>query len=446
MNREEFLKTTSLMMAGGVLSSLPSCNKPEAVVRKNWAGNYQYKASEFHEPKTVDELRSLVKQLESVKALGTRHCFNDIADTPTNQISTTHLNGVFRIDEAASTVTVGAGTRYGDFAAELHAKGFAVHNLASLPHISVAGACATATHGSGKNNGNLATAVRAFSFINMEGDLVSVENDDPDFQGMIVHLGALGILTEVTLNIQPTFLVRQDVFQDLPLDSVKDHFDEIMSAGYSVSLFTDWQDRKVSQVWIKRRTDQDVRDLGKDFFGGRPAEKDLHPITAISAENCTPQMGVAGPWYERLPHFKMGFTPSSGEELQAEYFVPYDRAVDAILAVEQLGDRIFPLLFISEIRTIAADDLWMSPCYKQPCVAIHFTWKPLWENVKKILPVIESALAPFSVKPHWGKLFTITPSVLQSRYPQLESFRKVVKSHDPKGKLSNYYLRNLLGF
>ena len=178
-----------------------------------------------------------------------------------------------------------------------------------------------------------------------------------------------------------------------------------MSSGYSVSLFTDWQNKRINEVWIKRRVEKgDTPDAKPDFYGARLATKNLHPIAELSAENCTEQMGVPGPWYERLPHFRMGFTPSSGKELQSEYFVPSQNAVDAILAIERLRDQVSPHLLISELRTVAADQLWMSPCYKRPSLAIHFTWKQDWDSVRKLLPVIEKELAPFTRPSALGKV------------------------------------------
>jgi alditol oxidase len=442
MKRKEFLKTSSVLVAGSLLSPLVSCKEQPKTIRKNWAGNYQYKAKDLYSPKTVEEVQTLVKKLDKQKALGSCHCFNDIADSPLNQISTQHLNKVVMIDEQAKTITVEAGSRYGQFAPQLDQKGFALHNLASLPHISVAGACSTATHGSGVKNGNLASAVSGLEFVTPNGEIINLsrDKDGENFNGAVVGLGALGIITKVTLDIQKKYEVRQDLFQDLPLQSLKDNFDAILSSGYSVSLFTDWQNQKISQVWIKRRTDEEVKELGTNFYGAVAATKNLHPITKLSAENCTEQMGVAGAWYERLPHFKMGFTPSSGEELQSEFFIPKENALDAILALEKKGDLIFPQLMITEIRTIAADNFWMSPCYKQDCVAIHFTWKQHIPEVMKLLPMIEAELAPFKYRPHWGKLFTINPSILHSRYEKLPDFMQLIKNYDPQGKLRNAYL------
>ena len=288
-----------------------------------------------------------------------------------------------------------------------------MHNLASLPLISIAGACSTATHGSGEKNGNLSTAASALEIVTAAGDVVkrSRQQDGEEFRGAVVGLGALGVITKVTLDIQPTYMMRQYVYQNISLSAVKDHFDAIESSGYSVSLFTDWQNQRVNEVWIKSREEKrEAFDAPEELFGAKRATKNLHPIAELSAENCTEQMGVLGPWYERLPDFRMGFTQSAGKELQSEYFVPRQHAVEAILAVERLRDQISPHLMISEIRAIAADNLWLSPCYEKPCVTIHFTWKQDWPAVGKLLPAIEKELAPFDARPHWGKLFATPPA------------------------------------
>jgi xylitol oxidase len=323
----------------------------------------------------------------------------------------------------------------------LHQNGFALHNLASLPHISVAGSVITATHGSGVKNGNLATAVRALELITAEGSVVrlSREKEEKQFLAAVVGLGAFGVITKLTLALQPTYEMRQNVFVQLPMNQLKEHFDAIMSAGYSVSLFTDWQSESINEVWIKSRVNEE-KEIKQEFFGAKAATKNLHPIIELSAENCTEQMGVPGPWYDRLPHFKMGFTPSAGKELQSEYFIPRQNAVEAIEAIQRLGKQISPHLLISEIRTIDADDFWMSPCRHQASVAIHFTWKQDWPSVSKLLPLIEKELSPFHVRPHWGKLFTLAPNALASRYEKLEEFKKMVTTFDPKGKFRNEFL------
>jgi xylitol oxidase len=440
MNKRTFIKLSSALLATPFISSIKGLAQTGKI--KNWAGNLEYSTDKINYPTSLEEVQQLVKKCSKLKALGTKHCFNTIADSKYNFISLKQMNKVVALDTNARTVTIEGGMKYGELCPWLNDKGFALHNLASLPHISVAGACTTATHGSGIKNGNLSTAVSALEFVTAEGNVIHLsKNDGEKFNAVVVGLGAIGVITKVTLNIQPTFMMRQYVYEKLPMAQMKDHFDEIVSAGYSVSLFTDWQTENINELWIKSRVDDVANKVARpDFFGAKPAIKNLHPIVELSAENCTEQMGVPGPWYERLPHFKMGFTPSSGKELQAEYFVPRHNAVDAILAIARMGKQIGPHLFISEIRTIDADNLWMSPCYKQPSVTIHFTWKQEWDAVSKLLPVIEKELAPFHAKPHWGKLFTMPAAKLESLYEKLPDFKKMVADYDPHGKFRNEFL------
>src|SRR5438552_8162356 len=430
MKKRTFIKLSSAVLAAPFIAPLRSWIQEEKL--KNWAGNLEYSTNKIDYPKSVEEVQQLVKKYKKLKVLGTRHCFNTIADSKYNFVSLRNMNKVVTLDANAKTVTIEGGMRYGELCPWLNDKGFALHNLASLPHISVAGAITTATHGSGVKNGNLATAVAGLEIVNSDGNLVKLSRVDGEkFYATVVGLGAIGVITKVTLNIQPAFMMRQYVYTKLPLPQLKKHLDEIVSSAYSVSLFTDWQNESINEVWIKSRVDDKANsEAKKDFFGAAPATKNLHPIIELSAENCTEQMGVPGPWYERLPHFRMGFTPSAGKELQSEYFVPRHHAVEAILAVERLHEQVSPHLLITEIRTIAADNLWMSPCYQQPCVTIHFTWKQDWPAVRKLLPVIENELAPFKARPHWGKLFTISPAELKSIYKKMPEFIELCKTYD----------------
>jgi xylitol oxidase len=440
MKKRTFLKLFAALMASPSISSLPAWANQKL---KNWAGNLEYSTDRLYSANSLAQVRDYVKKENKLKVLGTRHCFNNIADSTNSFLSLKSMDEVVDLNAAAHTVTLNAGMTYGQLCPYLDIKGFALHNLASLPHISVAGAVTTATHGSGETNGNLSTAVSALELVTASGEVVTLSRtDDGDtFLAAVVGLGALGVITRVTLDIQPTYTMRQYVYENLPLSAVKDHFDSIESSGYSVSLFTDWQKQRVNEVWIKTRDDQaHPFDATPEFFGATKAKKNLHPIAELSAENCTEQMGVPGPWYERLPHFRMGFTPSAGKELQSEYFVPRPHAVEAILAIERLRDQVSPHLLISEIRAIAADNLWMSPCYHQSCVTIHFTWKQDWPAVSQLLPVIEKELAPFRARPHWGKLFTTSPAVLKSIYMQMPAFIELAKKYDPQGKFRNDFL------
>lgn len=441
MNKRTFIQLFAAVIASPVIS--PLLNWASNNKLKNWAGNLEYSTDRLYFANSLEQVRSYVKKQNKLKVLGTRHCFNNIADSTHSFLSLKSMDQVVALDSEAHAVTVDAGMTYGQLCPYLDGKGFALHNLASLPHISIAGACSTATHGSGEKNGNLATAVSALEIVTAAGEVVrlSRQQDGEAFRGAVVGLGSLGVITKVTLDIQPTYMMRQYVYENLPLPAVKDHFDAIESSAYSVSLFTDWQNQRMNEVWIKSRDEKgQAFDATPEFFGATRATKNLHPIAELSAENCTEQMGVPGPWYERLPHFRMGFTPSAGKELQSEYFVPRQHAVEAILAVERLRDQVSPHLMISEIRTIAADHLWLSPCYEQPCVTIHFTWKQDWPAVRKLLPVIEKELAPFNARPHWGKLFTTTPADLKSIYKKLPDFIQLSRTYDPQGKFRNQFL------
>lgn len=411
----------------------------------NWAGNYRYGSSELLEPESLEEARDMAKRSGKLRVLGSRHSFNGIADTGGSQISLRKLNQVIELDPGQRTVTVEGGIRYGDLCRYLDEQGYALHNLASLPHISVAGAVATATHGSGDRNAGLAAAVRAIELVKADGEVAVLEREkDDEFEGAVVGLGGLGIMTKLTLDVVPAFQVSQSVYDELPLSALDGRFDDIFSAAYSVSLFTDWTRPVFNQAWVKRQATGDgegsAAPASSDFFGAAQAPSKRHPVPGQSAVNCSEQMGIPGPWYERLPHFRMDFTPSAGNELQSEYFVPRRHAMEALRALDRLRERIAPLLFISEVRTIAADTFWMSPCYRQDSVGLHFTWKPDWESVREVLPLIERELAPFGARPHWAKLFTMAPDEVRAQYERLPEFRQLLLRYDPEGKFRNEFL------
>src|SRR6267378_3111987 len=334
MNKRTFIGFFAAMIGSPILAPLFSWASKNKLT--NWAGNLEYSTDRLYTTSSLEQVRSYVKKQSKLKVLGTRHCFNNIADSTDNFLSVKSMDEVVALEPDARTVTVDAGVTYGQLCPHLHSKGFALHNLASLPHISIAGACSTATHGSGEKNGNLSTAVSALEIVTAAGEVVKLsrQQDGQAFLGAVVGLGALGVITKITLDIQPTFMMRQYVYENLPLAAMKDHFDAIQSSGYSVSLFTDWRNQRVNEVWIKSRVQEgQAFNATPEFFGAKRATRNLHPIVELSAENCTEQMGVSGPWYERLPHFRMGFTPSAVKELQSEYFVPRHHAVEAILAV-----------------------------------------------------------------------------------------------------------------
>ncbi|MDQ0062564.1 FAD-binding protein [Paenibacillus harenae] len=408
---------------------------------RNWAGNYRYSAAELFEPERMEQLQEWVEKRHKVRALGSRHSFNSIADTPGSLLSLKKMNQVLELDRSRGTVTVEGGIRYGELARYLHANNYGLHNLASLPHITIAGACATGTHGSGDRNGILATAVRSVEIVTSSGEaVIYTRGEQLEADGAIVALGALGIVSKLTLDIVPSFEISQQLFENLALSRLESHFDDVFSSAYSVSLFTDWSSDHFNQVWLKRLASEDDAFVEDDFYGATRATAPLHPVPGISAEPCSEQLGKRGPWHERLPHFRMEFTPSAGEELQSEYFVPRSHAYAALEAIYKIREHIAPHLYISEVRTIASDQMWMSPSYNRDSIGIHFTWKPYYEAVERVLPIIEAALEPYEVRPHWGKLFTMAPERLKSLYEKRLDFQILAASCDPQGKFRNSFL------
>ncbi|MGQ5638419.1 MULTISPECIES: FAD-binding protein [unclassified Streptomyces] len=407
----------------------------------NWARTITYTAREFHRPRTLDALAALVAAGERVRVLGSGHSFNRIADPGPDGVlvSTADLPRVIDVDTAARTVRVSGGVRYAELAETVHAHGLALANMASLPHISVAGSVATGTHGSGVGNGPLASAVREVEMVVADGSTVTIGRGDPRFDGAVTSLGALGVVTALTLGLEPAYEVEQHVFTELPLEGLD--FAAVAAAGYSVSLFTDWRAPGFRQVWVKRRTDQP----GVDFPWAAPAAVPLHPVPGMPAGNCTEQFGVPGPWHERLPHFRAKFTPSSGEEIQSEYLLSRSAALDALHAIDGIRSTVAGVLQTCEVRTVAADAQWLSPAHDRDSVALHFTWV---RDEAAVLPVVrrlEEVLEPFDPRPHWGKVFEIPSAVLRGRYPRFGDFASLVREMDPSGTFANDFVRDLLG-
>ncbi|MEU5656753.1 FAD-binding protein [Streptomyces sp. NPDC047737] len=409
--------------------------------RTNWAGNITFGAQQLHAPASVAELQDMVAGGTAVRALGTGHSFNTVADTSGSLVSVAGLPRVIEVDQDARTATVSAGLRFGEITDTLHRSGFALHNLGSLPHISVAGACATGTHGSGVGNHSLAGAVRALEVVTADGSLVTLRRGDTGFAGAVVSMGALGVVTRLTLDLVPAFDVQQWVYEAFPQERLLSRFDEVMSEAYSVSLFTGWHGGPVDQVWLKQRVTEDgPRTAPQRWHGAKLATGPRHPVPGVAAEHCTQQQGVPGPWHARLPHFRLEFTPSNGEELQSEYFVARRDAVAAYEALDRIRERFAPVLQIGEIRTVAGDDLWLSPAQGRDSVAFHFTWVPDTAAVTPALVAVEEALAPFAARPHWGKVFTTAHDALRELYPHYDDFDGLAARFDPAGKFRNGFL------
>ncbi len=409
----------------------------------NWAGNLTYSAEVILEPTTVEEVQSLVARWPRVGALGTRHSFTDIADTSGALISLAGLDPDIRIDPTTMTASVTGGTSFGLLIVGLEAQGFALHNTGSLPHISVAGGTATGTHGGGDGNGILSTAISAVELVTADGSLVTIDRSSEHLPALAVGLGAFGIITRVTLDIEPSYLVRQDVYRNAPWETVLEHLDEVMASAYSVSLLADFASPTVMQIWLKTRLGEDEHPtVARTLFGGTWYDDSDEP----EPRNINQRASVPGPWSERMPHFRLDRQPSNGgDELQSEYYVSREHGVQALEVLRTLGEQISPHLLISEIRTAAADSLWLSPAYERDVLCIGFTWAKHPAQVAALLPVIEEALAPFAPRQHWGKLFHFGADVIGERFPRVNDFNAVRRQYDPEGKFWNPFLERTLG-
>jgi xylitol oxidase len=409
----------------------------------NWSGTYHFTAREMIAARTIGEVQRAVAGRPGgrVRAIGTRHSFNDLADNGATLVSVTGIAPEPVIDEAAHTVTVGAGVTYGALAAWLQDQGWALGNLGSLPHISVAGATATGTHGSGSRNRILSAALAGLQYVAADGELRHADRSAQDFGGMAVGLGAFGIVVRVTLDIEPSYLVRQDAYTHLPWDRAVAELESIMSAAYSVSLFTDWSGESLRAAWVKRRVESAEDSVPDEFFGAR---RDPGPVRFIDApaDNLT-VVGVAGPWSQRLPHFRLDSTPSNGDEIQSEYFVDRQHGAAALEAVRRRSRGITPVLMVTEIRATAQDELWLSGSYQRETLAIHFTWRNRPDEVNAALKDVEEALEPFAARPHWGKVSHIRASQAAQRYPRLADARDLFERLDPDGRFSNRRLERL---
>ncbi|MDQ1741847.1 MAG: alditol oxidase [Pseudonocardiales bacterium] len=433
--------------------------EPPAMPERNWADNVEFSAARYGRPASLAELRGLVADSRRVRVLGAGHSFSQIGNTTGTLISLAGLPAVVEVDSAGRQVEVSAGLRYGQLAARLHRHGLALHNLPSLPHVTVAGACATATHGSGDGNAGLQAAVAALEVLGADGELrrLSRTGETADeFAGTVVGLGALGVVTRLWLDVEPTYSVRQYVYDGLAHEQAVDHVDEILASGYSVSLFTRWQPpAPVYQVWRKLRVsadsavdggatageaDGDPGDPAPEFFGATAAPVARHPLPGMTGENCTAQLGRIGPWHERLPHFRLDFLPSSGAELQSEYLVPRGLARQALAAVAAIGDRVAPVLQVCELRSIAADECWLSPSYRRDSLGLHFTWVADATAVLPVLAELERRLAPLRARPHWAKLFGTEPAVLAGLYDRYVDFGRLLASRDPRRTFGNAFL------
>jgi xylitol oxidase len=404
-------------------------------VERNWARNITYSTAVTH-PGTVEQLQTAVAAARTVHAVGTRHSFSTCADSDGLLVALDRIAPDLVVDEAAGTATVGSAIRLGDLGRLLEARGYAIANLPSLPHISLGGAVATATHGSGDSLGMLATFVRGLEVVGADGAVRRFEG--AELAGAVMSYGALGVVTRITVAVEPAFEVRQDPFSELPWRDLEEHLDEIFAAAYSVSLFTAWTG-DVRGGLVKTRSGAGWTG---SFFGAELTPEDPAEIGAVTKNT---EVRSFGPSWDRLPHFRLAAVPSVGEELQSEYFVPRSTALETLRTIRALGPDIDRALHATELRSVAADELWLSPASGSDVLAIGFTWRDAPDLVYPLLPRLEERILPLGARPHWAKLFDVRGDALRSLYPRWDDFLALRDAVDPQRKFTNAFLAEVLG-
>ncbi|WP_370107515.1 FAD-binding protein [Nocardioides sp.] len=411
----------------------------------NWAENRQLTPREIVSPCSIDELRHTVAAADAVGVIGITHSFTDVFNDRGTLVRLDQMPRDVVIDDERGTAVVAAGVAYSELAQILHARGWAVANLPSLPHVTVGGAVSTGTHGSGVRLRGLADSVQAVRYVigNGEMRLFSRTQDRETFYGSVVALGALGVAVDYTIALIPSFEVSQSVLTDLTVDDLERDVADMLASAYSVSVFTDWSEN--TSVFLKESSGAtDRRGKGARWVGGVLAESQVPHVPGETTDGMTPQLAEPGPWFERLPHLLASAILAARTELQSEYFVPAEAGESAIRALRGRAQEFSGCLQVSEVRAVRADEHWLSPAYGRDTISLHFTWR--WDPaaVTEVIPVVEETLRPFNPRPHWAKLHELAPEYLAGEYPQLGRFHDLVSEVDPIGKFRSPLVARLL--
>lgn len=433
-------------------------------MERTWSGTVDLGTTVLR-PRTLAEAREAVTAHRRVRPVGSRHTFNRLSVAPGALLDLGALAAEEpQLDADARTVRVPAALGYGRLGAWLDERGWALPSLASIPDLAVAGAVATATHGSGIARQALSAQVSGLELVMADGgdrELTRAGNGDL-LDGAVVSLGALGAVHHLTLDVVPRFDVRQTAYGPLPLAAVADRFDEVVSAGETVACFTTLDPGPaggpvVEQVWVGDRVpardpaaerfglERAVPAAPADVLGAPPLVGDRHPVPGEDPAVCAPQGGAIGPWHEMLPHFRAGATPSSGgREIQSEYLVPRPQTRRALVELARIAPRIAPLVQVVELRTVAPDLAWMSPFYRSAATGIHITWTRDVAAVDAALPLLEEAFGALGGRPHWGKAQRADPARVRGLYPRREDFVDLVRDWDPQGRFSTPFVEDVL--
>ena len=397
----------------------------------NWVGNQSFTPAFAAAPRDVEEVASLVRQAAErgvcVRVAGAGHSFTPVVETDGLLLDLSALRGVLDADAERKRATALAGTRIHDFYEPLWEAGLALRNQGDIDTQQIAGAVATATHGSGTRYTSLSGVVRGVQLVSATGEVRNIGDDEPDLlRAAQVAVGMLGVITRLELDVTDTYRLREQIGLR-PWDDVMEHWDQLVSQHRHFGFF--WLPSEQSAALYKlerhgqRMTDQCYVKV-YDEIGPDVPDDDTegHRVDR---------------WYRIFP---MVFDPNFDE---LEYYVALERGPQALHAVRELmltrlPDSVYPL----EVRTVGADDAFLSPQYQTATTSISVSGKPgtdYWDYLRSI----DALLAEFDARVHWGKLHFLTPERLQALYPRADDFIALRRELDPEGIFLNDHLRPL---
>ncbi len=398
----------------------------------NWAGNQSCAPARIVRPRDEHEIavavRSAVDDGLGVRVLGTGHSFSPVIGTDGALLDLSALSGVVAVDADRSTVTALPATTVGMFGDPLWDLGFALHNQGDIATQQIAGAVATGTHGSGVELAGLSGMVRAMRLITAGGDVLEIGADQPELlHAAQVAIGMLGVIARIELEVVPAHRLAERI-EHMPYSEVITRWDELTGSHRHFSFF-----------WLP--SEQSAALYGLTTPAGTTLTDTCYVKIYDLAEPDRPDDPTPGRRVDRSYRiYPMEFEPNFHE---LEYFVPFDRAVDAVAAMRELmlgslPDSVFPM----EVRTTAADEAYLSPAYGTPTVVISVSGVP-GTAYEPYLRAVDETLRPFSPRVHWGKLHFLTRDQLLQRYPAAGDFIETRRRLDPGGVFLNDHLRPL---
>jgi FAD/FMN-containing dehydrogenase len=406
---------------------------PGAEPWTNWVGNQSFTPARIASPRSEDELATLVRQAAGagmhVRVAGAGHSFTPVAQTDGLLIEMAQLTGVTATDPVRRRVTVRAGTPIHDLYQPLWDAGLALRNQGDIDTQQIAGAVATATHGSGISNGSLSTVVRGVRLVCADGSIREIGEQDPRLlRAAQVSIGTLGAVSELELAVTDAYRLTEEVGL-WRWEDVLERFDELVRGHRHFGFF--WMPTEESGALYN------LQRHGEETFADRCYVKLFDEAPPDRPDSARP--GRRTDRCYRI--YPMVYSPNFHE---LEYFVALEHGREALEAMRELmlasqPDAIYPL----EVRTVGPDDAYLSPSQGTATTVISVSGTPgtdYWAYLRSV----DALLAPYRPRVHWGKLHFLTPEQLHERYPEAAEFIAVRRELDPEGVFLNDHLRPLL--